>query len=352
VKWSLDEAQRRASGERGQRRGSAASSPYLHGGPNRVEPQGLIHQDAMPQSYGRLKHNFFTTSREVAEDAADMRDGLGHGWIHTVEPTGDFEVDRGEPESWKSEAPLRVLGVEPGRLNGNTPHPPILRQHKSAATGTSAALGEMYHSTPYAEGFPHDEWTHVGTRAAAEDRIVKTNPADYGLPAGAPATLHTNRVRGRVYPHVLSNQQIDEIWGAGHLDGLAEDGLPSGEGYHVFTYRNDTEDEGSTSYLVHRSAIVPVHEEIIPRPGRPRKTAAPKPVIGPLRRLAGEDFSSRLAVGPRPAAISSPAQLAATGFPDSQDQRGMLTGIESSSAQSAYSSTRRSPLCRTRGRRR
>ena len=91
MKWSPGEAQRRASGERGQHRGSAASSPYLHGGPNRVESQGLIHQDAMPQSYGRLRRNFFTTSREVAEDAADMRDGLGHGWIHAAEPTGDFE---------------------------------------------------------------------------------------------------------------------------------------------------------------------------------------------------------------------------------------------------------------------
>ena len=101
MKWSPGEAQRRASGERGQHRGSAASSPYLHGGPNRVESQSLIHQDAMPQSYGRLRRNFFTTSREVAEDAADMRDGLGHGWIHAAEPTGDFEVDRGEPESWK-----------------------------------------------------------------------------------------------------------------------------------------------------------------------------------------------------------------------------------------------------------
>ena len=51
----------------------------------------------MPLSHGRARHNFFTTSRDVAEDAADMRDGLGHGWIHVVEPTGDFEVDRGEP---------------------------------------------------------------------------------------------------------------------------------------------------------------------------------------------------------------------------------------------------------------
>lgn len=210
VKLPLDEAQQRASGERGQHRGSAASSPYLHGGPNRVEPQGLIHQDAMPQSYGRLKHNFFTTSREVAEDAADMRDGLGHGWIHAVEPTGYFEVDRGERESWKSGTPLRVLSVEPGRLNGKTPHPPILRQQQTAATCGSAAQ--------------------------------VTGPLETG--------------RDPLYP-------------------------------------------------------------------------------------AGDEAG----------AISSPAQLAATGFPDSQDQLGMLSGIQSSSAQSAYSTARRSPSYRTRGRR-
>jgi hypothetical protein len=164
----------------------------------------------MPQSYGRLKHNFFTTSREVAEDAADMRDGRGHGWVHTVEPTGDFEADRGEPESWKSKAPLRVLSVQPGRLNGKTPHPPILRQQETAATGGSAA----------------------------------------------------------------------------QVTGLLEAG---------------------------RAPLYPAGDEA--------------------------------------AAIRSPAQLAATGFPDSQDQRGVLSGIQSSSAQSADNTVRRSPSCRTRGRR-
>jgi hypothetical protein len=99
---------------------------YYHGGPNRVEPGGMIHQDAMPLSHGRLDHNFFTTDRQVAEDAADCRDGLGHGWIHVIEPTGYFEPDRGEPASWKSVYPLRVVSVEPGRLNGTTPHPPIV----------------------------------------------------------------------------------------------------------------------------------------------------------------------------------------------------------------------------------
>lgn len=118
-----------------------ASSAYLHGGPNRVEPGDVICQDAMPESYGRLRHNFFTTSREVAEDAADMRDGLGHGWIHTVEPAGHFEVDPGEPESWKSETPLRVISVEPGRMNGKTPHPPVLRQQKTAGVALRRAAG-------------------------------------------------------------------------------------------------------------------------------------------------------------------------------------------------------------------
>jgi GNAT superfamily N-acetyltransferase len=259
-----EEARHRVPGGRGGRRSQAARPFYLHGGPNRVEPGGFIHQDAMPLSHGRARHNFFTASREIAEDAADMRDGLGHGWIHVVEPAGDFEVDCGEPESWKSEAPLRVVSVEPGQLNGETPHPPELRQQKGSA-GSSAARGHLYHATPYPHGFPHDEWTHAGTRAAAQNRIARTNPADYGLPPGTPATLHTIRLRGRVYPHILSNQQIDEIWGAGHLDGLEQDGLPNGKGHHIFPYRNGTEDEGSTSYLVYRPAIVLVRTETIPR---------------------------------------------------------------------------------------
>jgi GNAT superfamily N-acetyltransferase len=53
----------RASGERGQHDRPAAGPVYLHGGPNRVKPGDVIHQDAMPESYGRLQHNFFTTSR-------------------------------------------------------------------------------------------------------------------------------------------------------------------------------------------------------------------------------------------------------------------------------------------------
>jgi GNAT superfamily N-acetyltransferase len=183
-----------APDERGALRSPAASPHYLHGGPNRVEPGSFIHQDAMPQSHGRLRHNYFTTSREVAEDAADMRDGLGHGWIHEVEPAGDFEVDRGEPDSWKSEAPLRVVSVEPGQLNGKTPHGAILRQ-QSASAGSSAALGHLYRATPYPGGFLHDEWTHASTTAAAENRIATTDPPDYGPLAGTPAAADRERPR-------------------------------------------------------------------------------------------------------------------------------------------------------------
>ena len=302
------------SGAPGERRSPAASPFYLHGGPNRVEPGGFIHQDAMPLSHGRARRNFFTTSREVAEDAADMRDGLGHGWIHVVEPTGDFEVDRGEPESWKSEAPLRVVSVGPGRLNGETPHPPILRQQKASA-GTSAALGHLYHATPYPGGFPHDEWTHVGTKAAAENRIAKTNPADYGFPAGTPAILHTIRLRGRVYPHILSNRQIDEIWGAGHLDGLEQDGLPDGKGHHIFPYRNDTEDKGSTSYLVHRSAILPVRTETIPRPEQHPHQAAGTYRANPEQLAAARD-APVLARAGFPAAPAQPRSSIQASCPD------------------------------------
>jgi 8-oxo-dGTP diphosphatase len=106
----------------------AHPGPFLHGSVNRIEPGSLVRQDAMPEDHGRAAHSYFTTDRQVAEDAADMRNGRGHGWIHQVEPTGRYEVDHGEPDSFRSAHPLRVVSVEPGRLNGSAPHEPILRE--------------------------------------------------------------------------------------------------------------------------------------------------------------------------------------------------------------------------------
>jgi GNAT superfamily N-acetyltransferase len=185
---------------RSEPRSLAAIPLYLHGGPNRVEPGGLIHQDAMPLSYGQSRHNYFTTSREVAEDAADMRDGLGHGWIHTVEPAGGFEVDRGEPESWKSEAPLRVISVQPGRLNGTAPHPPILRQ-QTAPAGSSASPRHLSDPAPYPGGFPPDERAHAGTTAAAP-AAPGLATASFPAPPARPVTTphHTSRESGPQVP--------------------------------------------------------------------------------------------------------------------------------------------------------
>jgi GNAT superfamily N-acetyltransferase len=188
------------SAARGEPGTPDASPVYLHGGPNRVEPGAVIHQDAMPLSHGRSRHNYFTTSREVAEDAADMRDGLGRGWIHTIEPPADFEVDRGEPESWKSEAPLRVISVEPGQLNGTTPHPPILRQ-QTASAASPASPRHPSHPAPYPGGFPHDDGAHTGTRATAQAApwlATASFPAPPAQPVTAPA--HAPCEPGRQVP--------------------------------------------------------------------------------------------------------------------------------------------------------
>ncbi len=137
-------------------------------------------------------------------------------------------------------------------------------QRRQEASHLAGVHDELYHSTPYAEGFPYDDWTHVGTRIAAAHRAAQIRPTDYGFPADHPVTMHTVRLRGRVYPHILTNEQADEVWGAGHTHGLADDGLPDAEGYHIFPYGDDAED-GNLSYLVHRSAIIPVHQETIQR---------------------------------------------------------------------------------------
>jgi ADP-ribose pyrophosphatase YjhB (NUDIX family) len=137
--------------------------PFLHGGMHRVEPGQLIVHDARPASYGRLAHSYFTTSRDVAEDAADMRDGLGHGWIHTVEPTGEYETDYGEPDSFRSAHPLRVVKAEPGRLNGGTPHPPedwFRREGALEVKDYKGTTGENRHIT-------RNEYGNIPTSAIA-----------------------------------------------------------------------------------------------------------------------------------------------------------------------------------------
>jgi hypothetical protein len=143
-----------------------------------------------------------------------------------------------------------------------------LQQHTASAPLPQDArqLGELYHSTPFAHGFPYDDWTHVGTRDAAEHRARTTKPEEYDLPGDTPVTMHKVRLRGKVYPHTLTDEQANDLWGAGHLDRVLEEhGLPSAVGHHVFPYHNDSEAPGSVSYLAHRSAIDSQGTETLPR---------------------------------------------------------------------------------------
>jgi hypothetical protein len=131
---------------------------------------------------------------------------------------------------------------------------------------TAAQL--LYHSSPFAAGFPYDDWTHLGTFAAALARISQTREQDYGLTEGTPATLYQVRLHGRTYPRTLTDEQANDIWGAGHTRRLADDGLPPADGCTIFRYVNDAESPGSLSYLAHRSAIRVAGAIQVPRPQR------------------------------------------------------------------------------------
>jgi 2'-5' RNA ligase/8-oxo-dGTP pyrophosphatase MutT (NUDIX family) len=206
---------------------------FLHGGPNRVEPGGFIRQDAMPREYGRLQHNFFTTSRDVAEDAADMRNGRGHGWIHVVEPTGPFEEDLGEPESWKSRQPLRVLSVEPGRYNGDAPHAPILRGEASLARHFAAWEDE--YDDDHGDGQDPDRYTecdqghrHWGAAGAAGLLIRHKRPSgehEYLLQKRSPYVQHggTWSTPGGALGHGETPEEGAVREGEEELGGLPDD---------------------------------------------------------------------------------------------------------------------------------
>ena len=85
---------------------------FFHGSMNRIEPGDSVRVGAMPPEYGKFTHNYFTTDRHVAEDAAGTRTGRP-GFIHAVEPTGEYEIDRGEKDSFRSTHPLRVISATP-----------------------------------------------------------------------------------------------------------------------------------------------------------------------------------------------------------------------------------------------
>jgi 8-oxo-dGTP diphosphatase len=217
-----------------------------------------------------------TTSRDGAGLYAGMRDWTSPRVLEIHVPRAEAGRYLGDPE--------QGTGIE-GTVHAlrQTLPPSFIRAVHEASSGRVAVraaepgsehglpedaskLGVVYHSTPFEHGFPYDDWMHVGTRGAAEDRAHAINPEDYGASHDAPVFMHSMRLRGRVYPRVLDDEQATSLTGSGYPIDDVDDGLPSGRGYHVFPYKNTAEGRAQLSYLVHRSAIVPQGTESYPRP--------------------------------------------------------------------------------------
>lgn len=218
------------------------------------------------------------------------RSYTGMLWAHRYYKTPRFRMNPDHPDDYpggwtidktvvsRDEARAEIARRRTERTAPGTETDNHASDERMAAAGDDAfLLGLLYHSTPYPHGFPYDDWMHLGTRAAAESRARSINPEDYGLPGDSPVTMHTVRLHGRVYPHILTDEQATMLTGNPYPIRDIDDGLPSGAGYTVFPYRNDGEDAGTISYLAHHSAIDRVKTETLPRDRFSLKTAAAGP---------------------------------------------------------------------------
>lgn len=130
-----------------------------------------------------------------------------------------------------------------------------------------------FHATHVKDWAPAEDWHHVGTpdaalhRAVERDQIGEHWESHEGPTRGAHTHIHEVELHGRIYPHVLDDQTANDMatdWNTSSRTGphafeqsdMEEHGLPEHpRGYTIFPYRNDTEDQGSISYLAHHSAI-------------------------------------------------------------------------------------------------
>lgn len=135
-----------------------------------------------------------------------------------------------------------------------------------------------YHATRSKHWPPKNDFVHVGTPDAALDRAVyedgygnsSHDEERYGPENGAHWYMHEAQIKGRTYPHVLTDSAANDLaefanthhWDSQRaLDNMrpedAQDiGLPEHpRGYTVFPYTNDNEHSGSTSYLVHPATL-------------------------------------------------------------------------------------------------
>lgn len=115
--------------------------------------------------------------------------------------------------------------------------------------------GIQFHSTRSPE-FPGSEWVHVGTRTAAVNRARDWSEElkRRGEP-DSPVHLHQVEIHGG--PRSMSTE-TDEV-----ANWIERNPGEYKHPYKVIPYTNEWEDPGSTSYLVHRSAIRSLGSEVL-----------------------------------------------------------------------------------------
>lgn len=123
------------------------------------------------------------------------------------------------------------------------------------------ALGPQFHAT-YIQGWaphelPADEVVHVGTRAAAQDRLGGAHhamhTAEYPDEVLARADfsrphVHEVELTGAMHPHTLEDGQ----YGIEHTLHKVMAAHPE---HDVFAYTNEHEDPGSVSYAARPRAV-------------------------------------------------------------------------------------------------
>lgn len=119
-----------------------------------------------------------------------------------------------------------------------------------------SVLGRQFHGTYiqgwHPESLPEDLPVHVGTRAAAMDRLGAADMHDHlsSLQDEHPSLqfqhpeMHELEITGRVHPDTFHDSpQLHDYLLHAHPD------------YDAFRYKNDHEDTGSHSYVVRPSAL-------------------------------------------------------------------------------------------------
>lgn len=214
--------------------------------------------------------------------------GAERGWDEWVEPKDPENIQ--DHEGWirrDGDWPVvsAVTKAKHIRDGGNDiiewgyHGPDVLDDDRQTPTKTAAKAGPIaYHATRALHWPPEDQMVHVGTADAALDRAVSTDdlPSHWDAHEGPADSsrwrVHEVKLHGRVYPHVLTDEQANDLaegvnWQARSRDDIQRviDGLDlrhagldlptHPRGYHVFPYINDTEGNGALSYLVHPGAV-------------------------------------------------------------------------------------------------